>query len=89
MYIFLFISLNQFQGHSGISIAFGVILVGIFSFGILIKVCFVFWYCMHVTGTPKSQSLRELGEAILYVFKPNSSQIYQPVSPPITTPLAE
>ena len=33
MYIFLFISLNQFQGDSGISIAFGVILVGIF-----------FWY---------------------------------------------
>ena len=30
MYIFLFISLNQFQGDSGISIAFGVILVGIF-----------------------------------------------------------
>ena len=41
MYIFLFISLNQFQRDSGVSIAFGVFLVGVF-FWYVDKVCFVF-----------------------------------------------
>ena len=39
--LFLFISLNQFQRDSGISIAFGVFLVGVF-FWYVDKVCFVF-----------------------------------------------